>query len=136
MSIRQESTDSSSLRTFTEDDELFSFIRQARVVPVLIHVVGSEYTPRLLITPASAQAVRNTDYVHWAAGANCGEWTVNFDKGTPSPLDSPGPYSPSCPSGGFTVGDLGIYSYSVEAVDLRSGETVDVDPDLVVVPTF
>ncbi len=134
MKRSQQSTDeSSSLRTFTEDAELYEYIGQASAVPILIHVVGSEKKPRLLITPASAKAHQHADYVFWAAGANCGEWKVTFDKGAPSPLDPPGPYSSSGPIGGFATGDVGTYPYSVEAVDLRSGRTVDVDPDLVIV---
>lgn len=129
----QSTDEGSSLRTFTEDAELYSFIGRAGVVPILIHVVGSEEEPRLLITPASAQAHQNRDHVSWAAGANCGEWSVKFDKGAPSPLDPQGPYSSSDPRGGFATGSVGTYPYSVEAVDLRSGETVTVDPDLVIV---
>lgn len=134
MKSSQQSTDEgSSLRTFTEDTELYSFIGRASAVPILIHVVGSKANPRLLITPCSAKAQQKSDHVFWAAGANCGEWSVKFDKEASSPLDPPGPYSSSGPRGGFETGSVGTYPYSVEAVDLRSGKTVDVDPDLVIV---
>lgn len=134
MKSSQQSTDEgSSLRTFTEDAELYSFIGRASAVPILIHVVGSKEKPRLLITPASAKARQKWDHVVWVAGANCGEWSVKFDKGASSPLDPQGPYSSSDPGGGFATGSVGTYPYSVEAVDLRSGKTVEVDPDLVIV---
>lgn len=123
-------------RVFEDDAELFSFIGRSAVVPIRINVIGSAEDPRILVVPASALAVQYRDDVIWAAGANCGEWTVTFDKEKPSPLDPDGPYYSTGPRGGQVVREAGAYPYSIEAVDRRTGETVTYDPDVVVVPIF
>lgn len=133
-----ESDESVEARTFDigDDEELYSFIGAATVIPVQIHIVGPEKDRHILVHPATALAKRNTDSVYWFAGANCGAWKVKFDKGHPSPLSPTGPYSSSGPSGGRAVGKPGAYAYSVEAVDLKTRKTLTLHPDVVVTPMY
>lgn len=134
----QESGPGAVQRTFDAEDfdGLYSFVGAAGVVPVMIHVVGPPSAPRIVVVDGSARARRDFDWVFWAAGANCGAWRVAFDKGDPSPLDPPGPYESGGTIGGFAAGDLGTYSYTVTAEDLRTGNTITLDPDLVIVAMY
>lgn len=133
-----ESDESVEARTFDvgDDEELYSFIRAAAIIPVQIHIVGPDKDRRILVHPATALAKRSVDSVYWFAGANCGAWKVTFDKGDPSPLSPTGPYSSSGPTGGRAVEDPGTYAYCVEAKDLKTGKKLKVDPDVVVTPMY
>ncbi len=123
----------SSDPVFRTNEEIATYLgANPRVVPAVIHVVGSPDSPRIIVTPASAIARQDLDAVVWWRGANCGEWEVTF-KGE-SPLDPPGPFSSSGPIGGDGVGDPDIYRYAVRAVDLRTGDWVEEDPDVVMIP--
>lgn len=111
--------------------ELAEYI-SGTVHTVRIHVIGDPGSPRIVVAPQPVIARMNKDSIHWFAGANCGDWEVNFPGG--SPLDPAGPYSNSGPTGGKVVGAVGVYKYDVTATDLRTGNEVSQDPDAVIIP--
>lgn len=120
-------------RTFTDEAELAAFIgKRPTSIGVAIHVVGPAGEARIVVQPCMAVARRHRDFIHWIAGANCGDWSVAFDD--ESPLDPEGPYSSKGPTGGRAAGPDGIYKYTVTARDLRDGKKLEVDPDAVIVP--
>lgn len=117
----------------TQEDLSRYFASQPALVGVMIHVVGPPEAPFIIVQPNAPSLKQQKDYVSWAAGANCGDWEVAF-KGA-SPLDPPGPFSSLGPTGGKATGALGVHPYSVQAVDLRTGNPVSLDPEIIIIPT-
>lgn len=122
-------------RRYDTTQELARYLAEhPELVPVLIHVVGPPGSARILLTPHTVFVRQHLDGVVWGAGANCGDWEVEFKDR--SPLDPSGPYSSSGPAGGSAVGDVGLHPYSVRARDLRDGGEVEVDPEVVIIPDY